>query len=92
MNKLNNNEKIKCPNCGNENEQLTKFCEECKIELDTDIRFCPECSSVNYVNAMECRVCGTKLTKINYKINSIEKSMTLEEFNALPNRMFITKC
>ena len=41
---------------------------------------------------MECRVCGTKLTKINYKINSIEKSMTLEEFNALPNRMFITKC
>ncbi|MBD3255000.1 MAG: tetratricopeptide repeat protein, partial [Candidatus Lokiarchaeota archaeon] len=89
---LGDNQKLICPNCEEENDLLTKFCSNCKIQLDTDITFCPKCGTINYVEAEKCVSCSEDLNLGPYKIDRFDVPMTFEEYEALPNRTFSTKC
>jgi class 3 adenylate cyclase/tetratricopeptide (TPR) repeat protein len=49
---------MKCANCGAENREGAKFCNECAAPLETS---CPRCGSRNKPGAKFCDECGTSL-------------------------------
>lgn len=52
---------IVCNNCGTENPDNARFCEECGNELD--LIYCPRCGHGNPSNAKFCLECGARLTE-----------------------------
>lgn len=48
---------IKCPNCGNENDENQKFCGECGAKLAQSTK-CPNCGNEIPANAKFCGECG----------------------------------
>ena len=57
-NAINNNNQIKCPNCGALNDKEAKFCKNCGKQLT---KICPNCHASNDSNATYCDNCGTRL-------------------------------
>lgn len=49
-----------CPQCGHENPEGTKFCQECGGKLGTQ-NICPSCGAANAAGVKFCQECGTKL-------------------------------
>jgi len=52
---------IVCNNCGTENPDNARFCEECGNKLD--LIYCPRCGHGNPSNAKFCLECGARLTE-----------------------------
>ena len=53
---------VRCPNCGNTNDEGSKFCNSCGHKLDADVRgLCPECGGVNPPSNIFCDKCGARL-------------------------------
>ena len=51
-----------CPNCGFENPEGTKFCQECGTKLGQPKQnTCPNCGAENAPGVKFCQECGTKL-------------------------------
>jgi class 3 adenylate cyclase len=50
--------KLKCPECGHENHQDSKFCSSCGIKLRL---ICPSCGSEKEIGDRFCRQCGYAL-------------------------------
>ena len=50
-----------CRRCGAENDEASKFCDQCGDGLPTEIA-CPSCSAINDPDARFCDGCGTGLT------------------------------
>ena len=57
-NAINNNNQIKCSNCGALNDKEAKFCKNCGKQLT---KICPNCHASNDSNATYCDNCGTRL-------------------------------
>lgn len=53
-------EKRTCKECGHENPEGTKFCQECGNKLGA-LNCCPGCGTVNPAQVKFCQECGTKL-------------------------------
>jgi uncharacterized membrane protein YvbJ len=54
---------MKCTNCGQDNREGIKFCENCGNPLDKKVnKFCPSCGSENREGVKFCEQCGTALT------------------------------
>src|SRR5713101_6360341 len=51
---------MRCPNCGNENRQGAKFCNDCAAPLPLR---CPNCGNENRQGAKFCNDCATPLAK-----------------------------
>src|SRR5712692_3495132 len=51
---------MRCPNCGSENRQGAKFCDECAAPLPLS---CPNCGTENRPGAKFCNECATPLTQ-----------------------------
>ena len=49
-----------CPDCGTENPEGTKFCQECGAKLGQK-NTCPSCGTANPMGVKFCQECGTKL-------------------------------
>lgn len=49
-----------CPQCGWENPEGTKFCQECGTQMSQP-SFCPNCGQQNPSGTRFCGGCGTKL-------------------------------
>ena len=49
-----------CPQCGWENPEGTKFCQECGTQMSQP-SFCPNCGQQNPPGTRFCGGCGTKL-------------------------------
>ena len=49
-----------CPQCGWENPEGTKFCQECGTQMSQP-SFCPNCGQQNPSGTHFCSGCGTKL-------------------------------
>ena len=52
---------LKCPNCGAEVQQGTKFCSECGHPVGGGQAVCPKCGKENEPGTKFCGECGTKL-------------------------------
>src|SRR5574344_197616 len=52
---------MKCPNCGSENSEGAKFCEQCGTKLPPPQRKCPSCGTVINGTPKFCPECGCKL-------------------------------
>lgn len=50
-----------CPQCGHENPEGTKFCQECGAKLGMQGTACPSCGTVNPNGIKFCQECGTRL-------------------------------
>lgn len=50
-----------CPQCGTENPEGTRFCQECGTPLGGTPNLCPSCGTPNPVGTNFCKECGTKL-------------------------------
>ncbi len=50
-----------CPQCGHENPEGTKFCQECGGKLGVAKAACPACGAENPTGVKFCQECGTKL-------------------------------
>ncbi len=50
-----------CPNCGHENPESCKFCQECGAKLGISAKVCPSCGHNNPMNTKFCQECGSKL-------------------------------
>ncbi len=54
-----------CPECGHENPEGTKFCQECGTRMaaltPTAPKFCPECGHENKAGSRFCGGCGARL-------------------------------
>ena len=48
---------MKCPNCGSENPEGTKFCGECGTSMPQG-KECPACHTMNLMNMKFCQSCG----------------------------------
>jgi predicted ATPase/class 3 adenylate cyclase len=48
-----------CPNCGNNNRNGARFCDNCGMQLEI---VCPNCENINRPEAKYCDNCGVKLT------------------------------
>jgi len=54
---------MKCNNCGFNNREGIKFCEECGQQLKEEVNpLCPSCGFSNRENVKFCEQCGTKLS------------------------------
>jgi tetratricopeptide (TPR) repeat protein len=53
---------MKCPNCGHENPDGVRFCNECGSDLKTE-PICPHCSQKNPLGSKFCNGCGQPLTQ-----------------------------
>lgn len=49
-----------CPQCGHENPEGTKFCQECGAKLGAKV-VCPSCGADNPAGVKFCQECGTRL-------------------------------
>jgi uncharacterized membrane protein YvbJ len=49
---------MNCPNCGRENSQDAKFCQQCGHALAL---ICSNCSETNELDARFCKNCGTEI-------------------------------
>jgi uncharacterized membrane protein YvbJ len=52
-------EAMKCPECGSENPEGSKFCNECGAKLDLA---CSQCGKPNPASSKLCNQCGYNLT------------------------------
>jgi class 3 adenylate cyclase len=52
---------MRCPSCGFENPEGTKFCHECGVSLQTG---CPQCGGENPLSAKFCGGCGISLQAV----------------------------
>ena len=52
--------KVRCSNCGVENDAEARFCDQCGSKVLTDRR-CHECGASNDANARYCDDCGSSL-------------------------------
>ncbi|MCC8026666.1 MAG: zinc-ribbon domain-containing protein [Clostridium sp.] len=50
-----------CPQCGHENPEGVKFCQECGAKLGGQGTPCPSCGAQNPPGVKFCQECGTKL-------------------------------
>lgn len=50
-----------CSQCGHENPEGTKFCQECGGKLGVSKTGCPSCGAENPAGVKFCQECGTKL-------------------------------
>src|SRR5262245_12423371 len=50
---------MRCPSCGADNPEGTKFCGECGVPIQPR---CPQCGFANLPSTKFCRECGTPLT------------------------------
>ena len=50
-----------CPQCGHENPEGTKFCQECGGKLGAAGTPCPSCNAMNPAGTKFCQECGAKL-------------------------------
>lgn len=50
-----------CPQCGCENAEGTKFCQECGARLDVRQSACPACGAGNPSGTKFCQECGAQL-------------------------------
>lgn len=50
-----------CPQCGYENPEGTKFCQECGTRLGAAKTVCPSCGMENPPGVKFCQECGTRL-------------------------------
>lgn len=50
-----------CSQCGHENPEGTKFCQECGSKLGMQANICPSCGAGNSAGVKFCQECGTKL-------------------------------
>jgi len=50
-----------CPQCGHENPEGTKFCQECGGKLGAQANVCPSCGTGNPAGVKFCQECGAKL-------------------------------
>lgn len=55
---------MKCTNCGYENPDTAKFCNECGEKLEPET-VCPECGCKNKAGAKFCNECGYRFHKNN---------------------------
>ena len=53
--------KVKCPNCGAEVKEGTKFCPDCGKKIETENLKCPKCGAEVKPGAKFCPECGEKL-------------------------------
>lgn len=51
-----------CPQCGHENPEGVKFCQECGAKLGGQ-NLCPSCGAANPPGVKFCQECGTKLAE-----------------------------
>lgn len=51
-----------CPQCGHENPEGTKFCQECGGKLGVVKNTCPACGAENPAGVKFCQECGAKLS------------------------------
>lgn len=58
-----------CKNCGYENPDTAKFCNECGEKLESEIT-CPECGCKNKVGAKFCNECGYRFIQENNALQS----------------------
>lgn len=54
-------EKLVCPNCGNEYKPTDKFCPKCGKRLSKEPIICPDCGKANDSSSTFCANCGKKL-------------------------------
>lgn len=54
-------EKLLCPNCGNEYKPTDKFCPKCGKRVSKEPIICPDCGKSNESTATFCANCGKKL-------------------------------
>ena len=57
---------MKCPYCGNDTEEYSKFCASCGKEITAKLKkpqmeTCPNCGNKNKANSKFCQSCGKKL-------------------------------
>lgn len=52
---------VKCPNCGTENAEGSKFCNNCGTKIQQDKPKCPNCGMENAPGSKFCNNCGTPL-------------------------------
>lgn len=57
-------ERIKCPECGKENNSDSKFCANCGKKIITEKKICPKCKTENLNNFKYCSNCGESLENI----------------------------
>ena len=50
-----------CPNCGNQNAEGVKFCQECGAKLGAGKSVCPGCGQENPPGTRFCGGCGRRL-------------------------------
>lgn len=50
-----------CPQCGHENPEGVKFCQECGAKLGVKGTSCPSCGAQNPSGVKFCQECGAKL-------------------------------
>ncbi len=53
-----------CPQCGHENPEGTKFCQECGFKLGRQGTACPACGTVNPAGVKFCQECGNRLEAV----------------------------
>lgn len=54
-------EKLTCPECGVQNADGVKFCQECGAKLSVAKAFCSNCGTENAPGTKFCGSCGTKI-------------------------------
>jgi len=59
---------MKCPQCGSDNREGIKFCEECGEKMEMT---CPECGTKITLGKKFCGECGHKLAKSEDKANEV---------------------
>lgn len=69
-----------CKHCGKENEDNSKFCQNCGVNLSDsfetkDNNFCPKCGAENDQMSKYCIVCGKALTQTkNHTVYTKDRS------------------
>ncbi|MDG7000225.1 MAG: zinc ribbon domain-containing protein [Nitrososphaerota archaeon] len=51
---------VKCPNCGNENKESSRYCEDCGKKLSVEVPKCPHCDAA-IGDARFCPSCGREI-------------------------------
>ena len=52
-----------CNYCGQENTTEKNSCPKCSMEKLDKLHLCPSCSTQNHLKRIDCRKCGTPLSK-----------------------------
>src|SRR5262245_36591495 len=71
-----------CPNCGVENPEGMKFCEECGTKL---VRACPRCGQQVRPSAKFCGECGTTLKAERKHVPATVHARTRGQSPGLPS-------